>query len=275
VNEKNKNLLIRVVTALTLLPAVLALVWWGGYWSAGLMAWAAAVCAAEYVLITGQRLGGVGWLPVVGAGVLPLLPLLNTGSFAEPAFWVVGAVFLGAWSWHLLRGPLGDAPTRAGHLLTAVVYGGMGLAALSALRLSEDGFGWVFAALVITWGNDTAAYFFGRFLGRHKLYPAVSPNKTWEGFFGGMAGSVGGMFLTRALLFPHITWVDALLLGLGGGLLGPLGDLCESMLKRAHGVKDSGKIIPGHGGLLDRLDALIFNAPWVYVYVTYLRGALG
>jgi phosphatidate cytidylyltransferase len=139
----------------------------------------------------------------------------------------------------------------------------------------EDGLAWVIAALVITWANDTAAYFAGRFLGRHKLYPEVSPNKTWEGFAGGLVGSVGGMSIARAFFFPVFTAADCLLLGVAGGILGPIGDLCESMLKRAYGVKDSGRIIPGHGGILDRIDALLFNAPLVFVYIKFLRGLVG
>jgi len=106
------------------------------------------------------------------------------------------------------------------------------------------------------------------------MAPAISPNKTWEGFAGGLVGSVGGMFIARAVAFPGLTPLDCSVLGLAGGLLGPLGDLSESQLKRAYQVKDSGKIIPGHGGLLDRVDALLFNAPAVYLYVTVVRGLL-
>ena len=160
------------------------------------------------------------------------------------------------------------------HLLTGCLYGGVGMLALSALRLREDGFWWAFAALVITWLNDTMAYFAGRFLGRRKLYPAVSPNKTWEGFLGGLLGSVVGLFILRAVAFPVLTVVDCLVLGVLGGLLGPMGDLCESMLKRAYGVKDSSRLVPGHGGMLDRIDALLFNAPLVFLYVTFVRGLL-
>jgi phosphatidate cytidylyltransferase len=87
-------------------------------------------------------------------------------------------------------------------------------------------------------------------------------------------GSVGGMFITRAFFYPVLTVTDCLVLGVAGGILGPIGDLCESMLKRAYGVKDSGRIIPGHGGILDRIDALLFNAPLVFVYITFVRGLL-
>jgi phosphatidate cytidylyltransferase len=86
-----------------------------------------------------------------------------------------------------------------------------------------------------------------------------------------MVGSVGGLVVARAFFFPSLTWADCFIAGIAGGIFGPLGDLCESMLKRAYQVKDSGKIIPGHGGLLDRIDALLFNAPMLYVYVTFVR----
>jgi phosphatidate cytidylyltransferase len=101
----------------------------------------------------------------------------------------------------------------------------------------------------------------------------VSPNKTWEGFAGGFLGSVGGLFIAR-LVFPVLRPLDCVVLGLAGGVVGPLGDLCESMLKRAYGAKDSGVLIPGHGGILDRVDALLFNAPLVYVYLMAARGSL-
>ncbi|MGZ6141565.1 MAG: phosphatidate cytidylyltransferase, partial [Myxococcaceae bacterium] len=167
------------------------------------------------------------------------------------------------------------APVRTAHAVTGCLYGGLGLGPIAALRVGPSGLQWVISALVITWANDTCAYFAGRLLGRHKLHPAVSPNKTWEGFAGGAVGSVVGMFIARWVAFPGLTTLDCWALGLLGAVLGPLGDLCESMLKRAYGVKDSGMLIPGHGGLLDRVDALLFNAPAVYLYVVLVRGLLG
>ncbi len=271
-NEKNRNLLLRVVSAVVLLPVVLVLLHLGGWWSAGLMAGAAAICASEYFLIVHKRLGLSAWLAIVGAGVMPLLPVLSPARPWSWAFFVVGVGFFGAWTYHLIRGPLKEAPVHAAHALSGLVYGGLGLATLAWLRLlPETGLGWVIAALVITWGNDTCAYFAGRFLGRHKLYPEVSPNKTWEGFFGGVAGAVLGMVVLKVFFFDFFTWADVVGVGLLGGVFGPVGDLVESMLKRAYGVKDSGKIIPGHGGLLDRIDALLFNAPVVFAWVAMIR----
>lgn len=274
-NEKNKNLLIRIVTGVTLLPLVLLLLFLGGWYSAVLLGAAAAVCTGEYYFITQKRLGAAAWVGMAAAFLMPLLPLRDAARTGETAFWVTSVFFFFAWIYNLFRGALAEAPVRAAHLVTGFLYGAIGLTALSALRLLPgDGLAWVICALTITWSNDTLAYFAGRFLGKHKLYPAVSPNKTWEGFFGGMVGSVLGMFIAKVGFFPIFTVWDCVLLGIAGGLLGPVGDLCESMLKRAYGVKDSGKLIPGHGGVLDRIDALVFNAPLVFVYVQFVRHLL-
>ncbi len=271
-NEKNRNLALRVGSAAVLLPVVLGLLWAGGWWSAGLMAGAAAICASEYFLIVFKRLGPMAWLAMAGAALMPLFHAMAPEQAWSLAFFTVALVFLASWTYHLIAGPLKEAPAHAAHALTGLVYGGLGLAALAWLRLlPETGLGWVIVALVITWTNDTFAYFAGRLFGKHKLYPEVSPNKTWEGFFGGMFGSLLGMLVLKVGVYDWLTWVDVVGVGLLGGIFGPLGDLAESMLKRAYGVKDSGKIIPGHGGLLDRIDALVFNAPVVFAWVGFAR----
>jgi phosphatidate cytidylyltransferase len=273
VTGANSNLLVRVGTALTLLPAVLALLWFGGWYTGVLVAVAAGACALEYAQLTVGPIGPPQVVSVLGAAALPLLATASPRGFAAPAFWVVAGVFYFAWVDQLVRGPTAEAPTRSAHAVTGCLYGGLGLAPVAALRVSPDGLAWVIAALVITWANDTCAYFVGRAFGRHKFYPAVSPNKTWEGFAGGFLGSVGGLFIAR-LVFPVLRPLDCVVLGLAAGLFGPLGDLCESMLKRAYGAKDSGVLIPGHGGILDRVDALLFNAPVVYLYLMVVRGRL-
>lgn len=273
-NEKNRNLAVRIASALLLLPAVLALLLLGGWWCAALVSAAAGVCTLEYAWITQRRLGAAEALAVAGAALMPLVAAARPLGFPAVAFWILAAVFIGASVESLFAAGREHAPTRTAHAVTGCLYGGLGLAPIAALRVGPAGFQWVICALVITWGNDTCAYFAGRLLGRHKLHPAVSPNKTWEGFAGGAVGSVAGMFIARLVAFPALSTVDCLALGLLGAVLGPLGDLCESLLKRANGVKDSGTIIPGHGGLLDRVDALLFNAPAVYLYVVAVRGLL-
>jgi phosphatidate cytidylyltransferase len=134
-----------------------------------------------------------------------------------------------------------------------------------------DGAFWVFVAVAVTFANDTGAYFAGRALGRHKLYPAISPAKTVEGWAGGLVASVGVVFLARATFFPALTVADCLLVAVPAAFLGPAGDLVESMLKRSGGVKDSGRLLPGHGGMLDRIDALLFVGAWVYAFARHLR----
>ncbi|HET9036983.1 MAG TPA: phosphatidate cytidylyltransferase [Myxococcaceae bacterium] len=274
-NEKNRNLVVRIVTAVILLPVVLTLLVLGGWWTAGLVAVAAAGCALEYEQITQGRLGPAEILAVLGAGLISLAAAAHPLRFTMLAAWILWAVFIAASVQALFAPDRERAPTRTAHVVTGCLYAGLGLGPIAALRVGPEGLQWVISALVITWANDTCAYFAGRLLGRHKLHPAVSPNKTWEGFVGGAVGSVAGMFVARWVAFPALTATDCLILGLVGAVLGPLGDLCESLLKRAHGVKDSGTLIPGHGGLLDRVDALLFNAPAVYLYVVAVRAFLG
>jgi phosphatidate cytidylyltransferase len=128
--------------------------------------------------------------------------------------------------------------------------------------------------LVVTWANDTGAYFAGRFLGKHHMAGRISPKKTWEGFVGGMCGALAfavGMRAAFPTAFGAISLVDIVCVVIPVSVLGPMGDLAESLFKRAHNVKDSGNLIPGHGGMFDRVDAVLFTAPWVMLYFATLR----
>ena len=250
-SEKNRNLLLRVISAAVLLPVVIILLVKGGLWSSVLLGTAAAICVAEYYLVAFKQLSPACWIAVAAAFAMPLFPLRQPEMAGALALW-----------------------TTAAQLITGFLFGALGLTALSWLRHGPDGLQWVFCALIATWGNDTAAYFVGRFFGKRKLFPSVSPNKTWEGFAGGMAGSLAGMFVAKATFFNALTAADCLIVGVFTGVIGPIGDLSESMLKRTYQVKDSSRIIPGHGGVLDRIDALIFNAPAVLFYAQFLRAIL-
>jgi len=150
--------------------------------------------------------------------------------------------------------------TMAGALYTG---GLLGYAPLLAAR--PEGWAWLLMVLLGTAACDTGAYFVGSTLGRHKLIPHISPGKTWEGLAGGVLGGIiAALVLSGAL---HITWPQAVLLGLLIFVAAVSGDLCESLIKRAVGVKDSGNIIPGHGGILDRLDSILFVLLAVYWFV--------
>jgi phosphatidate cytidylyltransferase len=125
--------------------------------------------------------------------------------------------------------------------------------------------------IACTWGADTTAYFAGRALGKHKLYLKISPGKTWEGFVAGLLASLLIAWVLVGLLpiSPALSAQDAIFTGIMSAFLGLLGDLAESMLKRASNVKDSSALIPGHGGVLDRFDSLLFTLPGCYVYLCY------
>jgi phosphatidate cytidylyltransferase len=153
--------------------------------------------------------------------------------------------------------------------LLGILYIPLLLSHLVMLRDMPHGIQWIFLLLLIVMSGDTAAFYVGSSMGKTKLYPLVSPKKSIEGMFGGLAGSVAGAFLAKATFFQQLTPVDCVATALLVGLLGQLGDLFESLLKRSCGVKDSGGIFPGHGGMLDRLDSVLFAAPTLYVYVTY------
>ncbi|KXK56872.1 MAG: phosphatidate cytidylyltransferase [Chlorobi bacterium OLB7] len=125
----------------------------------------------------------------------------------------------------------------------------------------------IMAILVSIWTCDSFAYYGGRLFGKHKLFERVSPKKTWEGAISGAFGAVGAMLAMRALALPFLTVTDAIVMGLICGIFGQLGDLAESHLKRDAGVKDSSQLIPGHGGILDRFDSLLFVSPMIYLYL--------
>jgi phosphatidate cytidylyltransferase len=271
---RKRNLALRVASGLVLFPLAVWLTFVGGVPFAVLASVASAVAAAELVAM----FGAIGFAEVFGIAVAAAVPL--AAAFGAEGDLLPGwsALALAAATVLLLvmalfrRGPIEAVPQRVATVVLAWLYCGLLIASIVGLRL-RFGVGWVILAFVVTWANDTFAYFAGHAFGRHKLLERISPKKTWEGFAGGAVGSVVGALVTRAVL-PDLGQAlpvgAAVALGAGGAVLGPLGDLAESLIKRGAGVKDSGKIIPGHGGLLDRIDALLFVAPWVYVFASLL-----
>jgi phosphatidate cytidylyltransferase len=165
-----------------------------------------------------------------------------------------------------------DIPSVASRVTATVmgiVYAGFLTTFLAKLKLIDPSReqDTVLIVLLVAWVADTGGYFAGRFLGKKKLYEAVSPKKTWAGAVGGLAGSILGVAVLKLVTAEWLSWVDVFLLAIPGGILGQLGDLSESLIKRSVGVKDSGALLPGHGGILDRIDAVLFIAPYVYVYL--------
>jgi phosphatidate cytidylyltransferase len=170
----------------------------------------------------------------------------------------------------LLDVPLVDSLRDAALVVTGMLYVGLTLSYLVVVRLLPDGASLLFFLLLVTWAADTAAYYVGTLYGRRKLAPRISPKKTVEGLAGGVIGATIVACVARWTFLPEFSLVDTLVLALlltGAGLWG---DLVESAIKRSANVKDSGGLLPGHGGMLDRLDSLLFTAPAFYYYVTFM-----
>jgi len=280
-NNKS-SLAARVVSALVLLPVLIALVWWNVWSVVAAVTVAVVICLLE---LYGAFAAG-GYRPRVGLGLcvalalvlatalrplvaFDLLPLALAGSIMASLIVELTrndpVIALPAWAL-TLAGALYVGWLLSHFILLRQLDTPLAPAPLTALQI-EPGAAWLYLVLAITFLQDTAAYFVGRSLGRHKLAPRLSPKKTWEGALGGLAGAIVGSLLAILLLGLPISLGLGALLGVVGGIVGPLGDLAESSIKRQVGLKDAGSIIPGHGGVLDRADSLLFTAPALYYLV--------
>lgn len=212
-----------------------------------------------------------GMLMAVAGGLFPLVTLCGPGSGTDRLLFGLTGLVLGAGLLFLFRiVEIRDVAREFALLVAGVLYVPLLLAHLLLLRYEPLGSKWIFLLMFIVMCGDTGAYYVGSSIGKRKLYPVVSPNKSVEGSLGGLAGSVAGAFFARWLFFSELGVFDCVATALLLGTLGQLGDLFESLLKRSFGVKDSGTIIPGHGGILDRLDSIIFAAPAALCYARYL-----
>lgn len=261
----------RVLTAVIGVPLVLAATWAGGWALALLLAAISLINAWEWQRLSRQAgpgsdgwilYGGSLWLVLAGPALAPF----ETAGLTAGLLFLASAIRVLFLFKDPARGE--EVLARAGTALAGAVYAGWLLAHLGALR--GWGWGWALFALLVTWGNDTLAYFAGRAVGGPRLAPRLSPGKTWSGAAGGLLGGALAGGLLAAWGGVDLTLPAAAGYGLVGALLAQAGDLFESLLKRTAGVKDSGRLLPGHGGLLDRFDSLIFVAPGLY----YLRALL-
>jgi phosphatidate cytidylyltransferase len=255
----------RLLVAAVGLPVVLAALWAAGWWLFALVMPAALLALHEFFSMTKP----LRPIPLAGyAGLAGVLVALQEADLA----WAVGALLATLALAFLLKGlaaTQGSSTVSVGVTLLGTAWIGFGLGCVLLLRdVPEFGFVVALAVLLAVFADDTAAYFGGRALGRHKLAPAISPGKTWEGFLFGTLAAILVVFVT---LYEDreefLTIGESLLLGVAVALAAPLGDLFESMLKRDLGVKDSGRLLAGHGGVLDRVDAILFAFPAAYFTV--------
>jgi phosphatidate cytidylyltransferase len=260
----------RVLTAVVFLPVLFGALWLGPPIAFVALAAAAILLGLiEYYAMTRSSLGVAGRLP----GLLAAIAMIGLFYYGSHSW--IPAVLAGLVITELLVQLFTNAELTTALSSAAVSVFGVSYVALLggyivAIRvLSEDGrlpTKLLTLFFMIVFAGDTGAYYTGRAFGRHKLAPRVSPGKTVEGAIGGLAGNIAAVVIARYWFFPELSLATAIPLGLIMGLLGIVGDLCESMLKRGAQVKDAGKLIPGHGGLLDRLDSMLFNAPVLYYY---------
>ncbi|MBR34514.1 MAG: phosphatidate cytidylyltransferase [Nitrospinae bacterium] len=166
--------------------------------------------------------------------------------------------------------PVNFVVEEISNTLFGVLYVAFLLSYIIFIRKEEAGRQLIFMLFLIIWLGDTLAYYIGTSAGKHLLAPSISPNKSIEGAIGGLLGSIGGALLAHYWFYPSISIANCTILGLVTGIAGQMGDLCESILKRNLNVKDSGFLVPGHGGLLDRLDSVLFSAPVFYYIHLYL-----
>lgn len=263
----------RWITGLIALPFLIFLVYKGGVPFTILIGVAAVVALWEYYRLVFEAetrlisniilLWGYGiTLALIGSTLL-VGPNLSVSIIG---FNLLIAAFVSLFQFKTDRTVL----ERVVKQLQGVVYIPVLLSFLILIREGSSGMIWVFVLLAVIFAGDTSAYYVGSYLGRHKLIPAISPGKTIEGSIGGLAANLAVGSVGKIFFLSELPWGLSLLFFLVVGLAGQVGDLFESELKRASGIKDSSGILPGHGGILDRIDALLFASPVAYIFIRYI-----
>ena len=270
----------RIISSLWIAPLVIVAVWFGEPGFTIVIALAGAVAAFEfYKMVSGLRIHPLTYFGIVltllfilsrNPTLIDLLsqyfntdlltPVLTVLALAVPLVWILrpfrGESHFSRWIW----------------TVTGIFYIGWLLSHLVALRGIEDGRNWVMLVVLITFASDTSAFFVGRAIGKHRLAPNISPAKTWEGATAGVlaAAIVSLAFILETPFSLYLGYWQAVPLAIAVSIFGQLGDLLESWFKRTFSVKDSGTLIPGHGGVLDRLDSVVFAGLVVYYYVIWI-----
>lgn len=266
----------RIITAAIMIPLVAAMVWfdqpipWFTLLAAG---WGAGAVHEFYGIVKHSRglspLTYFGMLWVVLFIVSHYLDQIPNPVNLNPRYLLLTIAIIVPLIILLWRRGKDNAFANWAWTVAGILYIGWLLSFYVELRSLTDGRGWVFLAILTTFASDTSAYFTGRAIGRHKLAPYISPKKTWEGAAGGVLGAIVASVVLSFLLSLPLLWWGAIVAGILISVIGQLGDLVKSLFKRNMAIKDSGNVLPGHGGLIDRMDSLAFAGVLVYYFVVF------
>jgi phosphatidate cytidylyltransferase len=266
----------RVLSALIIIPSLTLLIIFGPHYTLYIMVSIASMLGLyEFYTLTLPDHGVGGKIGGVILGTI-LCGFFQWASY-EAVISVLGMILLILFLIHpLLSLELSTLPNRIGITFLGIVYVPFLLSHVTLINKLPKGIVWVFLLVVTVWVSDTFALLIGTLWGRHKLCSQISPKKTLEGFWGCFLGALFSVFVFKYLLLPGLAIKEVLIVGSGIALFGQLGDISESMVKRGANVKDSGTLIPGHGGMLDRLDSFLFSSPFLYYFLVYkiYNGAL-
>lgn len=265
---RQSTLLLRVASAAVGLPFLLFLTWLGTTWFVALTSLVAVLGVWEFQRLATSR--SVRPVPVL-LGSIWTVALVVSGLYrGDISALIVAAGVLGLLVWPLLRRGVEGALEAWALAVAGPMYVGWSLSHAVTLRQLDQGWEWVFFVLLSTFATDTSAFFVGRLLGRSPMAPSISPGKTWEGAVGGFVGAIVASLVLAWLLGLSVSMWQVVLLGVLVGIFAQVGDLAESLLKRAAGVKDAGALVPGHGGILDRLDSVVFTVVVVYYVLVWV-----
>ena len=263
-----EKLITRALSGVIYVVVIVACIVWGNLPTAALLSAMAWVCCSEFFRI--MRMAGRRPSEILGLAAALAFPVAAALYGPLLVMCLTCVLLLSAATWYVLnpRANVADAAIS----LFGPVYTSLTLSCLALVRASDPGMGGAIVTLVVigsVWAEDCLAYLVGSAIGKHKMAPRTSPNKSWEGFVGGLLGSVAVWVVAAVFHVAGLGLPLALACGLAEGVVAVMGDLFESRIKRGVGVKDSGNLLPGHGGLLDRTDSILFGSVVAYFLLMF------
>jgi len=264
----------RLITGIVALPFLILLIWRGGPVMFAVFVGIVSILAFwEYFRIVLNISGKTGFGAIPVLGLITCLLLIWSAYMNSPAmitgFIMLNLIVSGLFSLLEFKSNKNIIITVAWQVL-GLLYIPLSLSFLVMIRNGDCGIEWIFLLLSVVFAGDTGAFYVGTFFGRHKLCPSISPAKTIEGSVAGLAANLCAGAVFKYLFLPSLPWGLSLVFFLSAGIAGQAGDLFESEFKRSSNIKDSGAILPGHGGVLDRIDALLFAAPLAYFFKVHI-----